>query len=257
VKWLRLVGVSWLLRLKAASRSAFDGLLMVVWPLFYVTTVLLLYRSGPDRGRVLAAAVVGSSVMALWSAVSTTAAYALQTERRQRTLELLTVAPAPFALVMFPVALAMATVGLFNVAFTLLWGRLVFGVALVIARPGPFAAGILVTCLAVGMLGYLESLASVRYRSAWALGNALELPIWLICGFLVPLSLMPGWLRPVAWALAPTWGMDAIRAAVNGGPVAADLGVCLALVAGYALIGLALSRWLLTSARVHASLTLS
>jgi ABC-2 type transport system permease protein len=45
----------------------------------------------------------------------------------------------------------------------------------------------------------------------------LEYPVWLICGFLVPLSLFPDWVRPISWVLAPTWGMNAIRESALGG----------------------------------------
>ena len=39
----------------------------------------------------------------------------------------------------------------------------------------------------------------------------LEWPVLLVTGMLVPLSLLPGWSHPLAWVLAPTWGMQAIR----------------------------------------------
>ncbi len=39
----------------------------------------------------------------------------------------------------------------------------------------------------------------------------LEYPVWLVCGFLVPLTLFPDWVRPISWVLAPTWGINAIR----------------------------------------------
>ena len=74
------------------------------------------------------------------------------------------------------------------------------------------------------MLGFLIASSFVRYRTAWALGNALEYPVWLVCGFLVPLSLFPGWVRPISWALAPTWGMARSGQAALGsgavGPIA-------------------------------------
>ena len=76
------------------------------------------------------------------------------------------------------------------------------------------------------MCGFLLAVAFVRYRTAWALGNLLEYPVWLICGFLVPLTLFPGWVRPISWVLAPTWGMRAIREAALGGPPLPDLGMC-------------------------------
>ncbi len=47
-----------------------------------------------------------------------------------------------------------------------------------------------------------------------------------ICGFLVPLSLFPGWVRPISWVLAPTWGINAIREAALGGSPLADIGMC-------------------------------
>jgi ABC-2 type transport system permease protein len=31
-----------------------------------------------------------------------------------------------------------------------------------------------------------------------------EYPIWLVCGFLVPIALLPEWVRPISWARAPT-----------------------------------------------------
>ena len=36
-------------------------------------------------------------------------------------------------------------------------------------------------------------------------------------GFLVPLTLLPAWVQPISWVLAPTWGMSAIREPALGG----------------------------------------
>ena len=43
--------------------------------------------------------------------------------------------------------------------------------------------------------------------NANALSNMLEWPVLLVTGMLVPLSLLPGWAHPIAWVLAPTWGV--------------------------------------------------
>ena len=39
---LRVIGVSWWLQLKMRSRSAFDGVLGILYPLFFSTVVLSL-----------------------------------------------------------------------------------------------------------------------------------------------------------------------------------------------------------------------
>lgn len=256
MRTLRLVCVLWWLQLKMRARSAFDGLLSLVWPLFFATTVFLMYRQS-SRGGALLSAALGAAVMGVWSATSTTAAAVLQRERRQGTLELMVAAPVPFPYLVFPITLSMATVGAYSMATTLLWGRFVFGVHVVVRQPFAFAVAIVVTVMAIGMLGFLLAIASVRYRTAWALGSAVEMPVWLICGFLVPLADLPSWIRPVAWLLAPTWGMAAIRAAANGDNAIVDLVLCAALAVVYGVVGALLSRWFLDAARRRATLALT
>jgi ABC-2 type transport system permease protein len=266
VRVLRLLAVAWWLQLKLRSRSAFDGILSVLWPIPFATSVFLMYgdratgdgtAAGPALVTAgLVSAALGSAVMGVWSATSTTAGSLLQQERRQGTLELLVAAPRPFPLLVVPLTLSMATIGLYSLVGTLLWGRFVFGIPIPIAHPAGFALGVLATVVSIAMLGFLLAVCSVRYRAAWALGNAFEQPVWLVCGFLVPLALLPAWVRPISWVLAPTWGMAAVRDASASGPLLRDVGLCLALGLVYAGIGAVLSRRLLDSARRHASLAL-
>jgi ABC-2 type transport system permease protein len=254
---VRMVLVLWWLQLKIRSRSAFDGLLGVLWPMIFATTIFLMYRAGNNTGPALISAAVGASVMGVWSATSTTAASSLQWERRQGTLELLVAAPRSFPLLVFPVALSMSTVGAYSLAATLLWGRYVFGIDISVASPVEFVVAIAATVLATGMLGFLLAIAFVRYRTAWAIGSAIEMPVWLICGFIVPLGLLPTWVHPISWILAPTWGMAAIRSAAQGGSFAPNLVLCLVTGLAYAVIGAVLSGRLLDSARRNATLALS
>jgi ABC-2 type transport system permease protein len=140
---------------------------------------------------------------------------------------------------------------------TLLWGRFAFGIDIDIANPAAFVLAVIVTVFAIAMLGLLIAISSIRYRTAWALGSAIEMPVWLICGFLVALSDLPAWVRPLSSVLAPTWGVAAMRAAANGQSPWADLGYCLLTAASYGLIATLVSRWMVHSARAHATLALS
>jgi ABC-2 type transport system permease protein len=140
---------------------------------------------------------------------------------------------------------------------TLLFGWLVFDIDIRVAQPALLVVAIVATVVSIGMLAFLLTMTAVRYRTAWALGNTIEIPIWLICGFLVPLSLLPDWVRPISWVLAPTWGVEAVRrAALGGSPWWPILG-CLGLAAVYGAVGTYLAGRLLDSARRHATLALS
>ena len=253
---LRLVGVTWWLQLKNRSRSSFDGALAVLYPLFFATTIFFMYaQSGHEEA--LVAAAVGASCMGVWSAVSTTASTMLQGERRQGTLELLVASPTHFTLTVIPATISMATIGLWSLVATLLWGRVAFGIPISFDQPLVFVVSALVLAFSLGLVGFLQAMASVRYRSAWALGTLFEFPVWLICGFLVPLSLLPTWVTPISWLLPPTWGVAAVRDAALGGNAWPDIALCLLTGAAYAVIGVALSRRLVDSARGNATLALT
>ena len=253
---LRLVAVSWWLQFKMIMRSPFDGVGNVIYPLFFATTAFFVFRAG-DSPRTLIYASFGAAVMGMWSSVSTSAGSAMQRERWWGTLELLVSAPRHFSLVLLPATLGLATVGIYNLAATLLWGRFLFGVHLTIQHPLLFALAIVGTVLSFAGLGFLFAVSFVRFRAAWVLGNFFEYPVWLICGFLVPLALLPDWVHPISWALAPTWGMSAIRESALGGSPLPDLGACLALGLAYVTAGVLVTDRVLRAARVSGTLSLT
>ncbi|MFN0155038.1 MAG: ABC transporter permease [Gaiella sp.] len=252
----RLLALGWLYNLKMLARSAFDGILGILYPLFFATVAFLMFRVSGDATTLLYASL-GSAVMGVWSSTSTTAGTALQRQRWQGTLELLVAAPVHFSLVMLPVTIAMTTIGLYSMVATIAWGRLLFGIGVHIEHPFAFALSTLGIVLAIGMTGFLFAVAFARFRQAWALGNMLEYPVWLIGGFLVPLGLLPSFVRPISWVLAPTWGMNAIREAALGGTPWADLVICLAIGSGYVLVGVVVLDGVLRAARVRATLALT
>ena len=126
-----------------------------------------------------------------------------------------------------------------------------------VASPLLFGLSIVISILSIAMFGFLLSVSVVRYRTAWALGNLLEYPGWLLCGFLVPVALFPTWVHWVSWALPPTWGMEAMRKSSAGGSPWPDIAVCAALGMAYAVLAALLSETVLRSARRHATLALT
>jgi ABC-2 type transport system permease protein len=238
------------------SRSAFDVLGVTVWPILYATIAYYMFgaESDPD---VLLTAALGATVMAIWSSVTTGAGGAIEIQRWLGTLELLVAAPVPFGAVLAPITIATAAIGVYALAATLLWGRLLFGIPLHFEHPVMFALSLPVAIVAIGMLGLILASTLILYRAALYLGNSFEYPGWLITGLLVPLSVLPGWVAPISWLLAPTWGMRAIRESTVGGSPLSAIGMCLALSACYAVIAVVCLRAFERLARERASLALA
>lgn len=252
----RLLALGWLFHMKMLSRSSFDFLLGVVYPMFFATVAFFMFQAGDDSKPLLYASL-GAAVMAIWSTTSTSAGNTLARERWHGTLELLVAAPAHFALVVLPVTIAMATIGVYAMTATLLWGRFVFGIDFHVDQPVAFVLAVPATVVSIGALGFLFAVLFVRFRQAWALGNMFEYPVWLVCGFLVPLTLFPGWVRPISWALAPTWGIAGIREAALGGTPWPDVALALTLGAAYTTLGVLVVHRVLHAARAKATLSLT
>jgi ABC-2 type transport system permease protein len=253
---LRLLRVAWLLNVKQLTRSSFDSLLAILWPLFFATVAFFMFRAGGDPDALVYAAL-GSAVMGIWTATSVAAGSAVQRERWHGTLELLVAAPAHFSLVLLPLAFATSAIGVYCMTTTLLFGRFVFGIDLTVEHPLIMAVAIPATILSIGALGFLLATSFARYRASWALGAMMEYPIWLLCGFLVPLALLPSWSHPISWALAPTWGMRAIRESSTGGTPLPDIGMCILLGSVYVALGVLITESVLRSARRSASISLT
>jgi ABC-2 type transport system permease protein len=133
--------------------------------------------------------------------------------------------------------LATSVIGLYSLSATLLWGKLFFGVPFELEDPWLFVLAVPATVIGLGFLGLVLASTFVLYRNATALSNLFEYPVWLATGLLVPLSLLPGWSRPIGWVLAPTWGVRALRDAAFGGDALPAIGMCFALAAAYLVIG--------------------
>lgn len=256
MRTLRLLGLGWVLHMKMLTRSSFNSILGVIYPLFFATIAFFMFRAGDDPKPLLYASL-GAAVMGIWSTTSTSAGAAMARERWHGTLELLVAAPTHFALVLLPVTIAMASIGVYSMVATLLWGWLVFGIDLQILHPVEFVLAVPATVLSIGALGFLLAVAFVRFRQAWALGNMLEYPVWLVSGFLVPLSLFPAWVRPISWILAPTWGINAIREAALGGAPLDDIVMATLLGGVYTVAGIVLVNRALKAARARATLSLT
>jgi ABC-2 type transport system permease protein len=238
------------------SRSAFDVTGVTVWPILYATIAYYMFGSDSDPD-VLLTAALGATVMAIWSSVTTGASGALEFQRRLGTLELLVAAPAPFIALLAPMTIATAAIGVYALFSTLLWSRILFGIPLQFEHPLLFALALPSTIVAIGMLGLILAAAMVLYRAALFLGNSFEYPGWLVTGLLVPLSVLPGWVEPISWVLAPTWGIRAIRESAVGGAPLADIGMCFALSAVYAGLAAACLRGFEHFARKRATLALA
>ncbi|HVC85796.1 MAG TPA: ABC transporter permease [Gaiellaceae bacterium] len=238
------------------SRNPFDLSGVFLWPILYASIAYYLLDAKNDP-RLLLAASLGAAVMLMWSLVVIGSSNALENQRWLGTLELLVAAPVPFAVVIAPICVASGFVGGYGIAATLAWGRLIYHVPLSIDHPVAFAVALPACILAIGMLGLVMASTFVLYRAALSLGIALQYPVWIATGLLVPLSTLPAFVRWIGWFLGPYWGFRAIRESALGSAPWPDIGMCIAVSAAYFVVGTLCLRVFVRVARARGSLKLT
>jgi ABC-2 type transport system permease protein len=195
-----------------------------------------MFRAGARSSSLLYVSL-GAGMMGIWSSTLFGSGGLIQWQRWQGTLEYVIGVPARLLVVLLPMTIATASIGLYSLASTLVWGWLVFDMPFDLAHPVWFAVALPAAILALGLLGLVLASTFVLLRNANSLSNLLEYPVWLVTGLLIGLSLLPGWTRPISYVLAPTWGIKGMREAALGGDPGFAIAVCLGLGAVYLVIG--------------------
>ncbi len=252
----RLLEIGLRFHVKTLTRSTFFLLTSVFMPMLVATVAFYMFRAGGRPGTLFYASL-GAAVYGIWSSTLFGSGGAIQWQRWQGTLEVLVSAPSPFILVLLPITVSTAAIGVYSLASTLFWGRVVFGIPFHVQHWLAFLVAVPATILGLGLLGLLFATTFVLYRHANALSNMLEWPVLLVTGMLVPLSFLPGWSHPIAWMLAPTWGVRALRQAALGGTPWPNVGMTLALGAAYLALGGLFLRYFERAARRNATLSLT
>ena len=149
---LRVFLVGLRFHVKALTHSVFFLLTSVFMPLLVATVAYYMYKAGNQPGSLLYVSL-GAAVYGIWSSTLFGSGGAIQWQRWQGTLEVLVSAPTPFVLVIAPLTLATSVIGIYSLASTLVWGRLVFGIPFHVVHWLAFVVAVPATILGLGLLG--------------------------------------------------------------------------------------------------------
>jgi ABC-2 type transport system permease protein len=210
-------------------------------PMFSVIFQLIFHHAG--RQDLTGYAAIAPVFIALWWMALFNSGWTITIERWNGTIELLVAAPSSFAAVIFGRITATTLAGIVSFGETWLIARL-FGTTVTIEHPWAFVATIVVTLAA--MAGTAVAMASlfVLARNAVTFSNSASFPFYVLGGILVPVSLLPHWIRPVSSIVFLSWSADLLRAALRPTPMhhfafrlgmVALLGACGLAVGVYAM----------------------
>ena len=236
---MRVVVASAAIHLRQLAVERFTYGALVGQPLLVATAAIYMLRHRPDFEAIYV--VVGTVLTGLWTHALLFNSGAINLDRFAGRLEYLEAAPAP----LFGIAAGRAVGGLCFSAVSAVIAYVVaswlFGYGLVVTDPAGFALSVALAVFSLWAVGMLLAPLSFRWVAFGSFLSGLEYPLYVMCGFLFPVLLLPGWLQPVSYALPPYWGARALHATSSGATSTSDLALYWSLLLVTSLIALALA----------------
>jgi ABC-2 type transport system permease protein len=229
-------------QLLLVRRSVGDLRVLFTVPLYALIFLAIAEVSG-DRS-LTAYAVLAPGLIALWSMMLFAAGDLIAQDRSAGRLEAVVATPVPLFTIVAARLAAVAAVSLLSLAEAWAVARWVFGLSVPVVHPLAFGAGLLVTAFAMTGTATAMACAFVLSRSARIFQNTLSYPVYLLGGVLMPVSALPGWLRPASRLVFLTWSGGLLRDSLAT-PAVADLTGRLLAVAALGLAGFGAGAWLM------------
>lgn len=207
---LKIIWGSCLIQMQQSfARATFKFCVLVQPIIFAVITYMMFKNSGLENFTTYV--VLGTGIMSLWSSICFSSAGDIERERYMGTLEIVTSVPVEFKIIMLGKVLGNTILGLMSMVITFVFVGVVFGEVLIIANPIVFIISLIVSLLSFMAISMLLAPSFTLSRNSRALMNCLEYPVFILCGVLFPIEVLPVWIRPLSYILSPTWAIKLLR----------------------------------------------
>jgi len=230
----------------------------LVFPLIFAAVGLFVLTStGYTR---VAYGVLGGGIIGFWGIAYLDGGNSIQDERWQGTLEQIFAVPTPLFVIVIGKILGSLLMGLLSFIPTVALAYFGFHAALPGIDPLRFAISLAVLTFSFFVISLALTPLFAVWRTAFTVLNGLELGVYGLCGFMFPITQLPGWLQPVSYVLSPTWATRALYAAASptrGSDVTTDWLIALGLSLAYLVASIFLYRFVEIRARVTGELALA
>lgn len=258
IKYLRAIAAAFKMNFLTLVVDGFFIFATFLMPLIYAVIAFGILRDkGPNYGIYVA---IGSGLAGLWSTLMFGSSGAIIGERWTGTLELIAATPTPMWMIVLGKAIGVVFQSLLSMVVSYMLGWLVFGYPLAIAQPLEFFIVLVISLFSFVAFGLLLAPLFLLNPQIAQFQNALEFPVYMLCGFLFPIALLPIWTTPLSYILSPYWTARLLQAAAGGtlswNEMWAESALVLLLGIVYIVLASFLFRRVLYKTRVEATLGL-
>ena len=136
-----------------------------------------------------------------------------------QTLKYIYISPIRIYFYLLGRGMARFLTGTLSVVVTMAFGLLALKLSIHLADVNwlYFVASMIIGLASMAVMGLLLGAATLQMaRHYWSVGESVAGALYLLCGAIFPLDILPGWLRPVGMALPLTYWLESLRRSLLG-----------------------------------------
>ncbi len=217
--------------------------LYYIQPAIFSAVGMLLSRAAGNSSPDLVYTVVGAGMMGMWSGLVFTSTYDIRADRREGTLEIIVGSPTSLRRVEGLRTLLNILAGLSSLVVAVLAAVLIFDYSFANVNIAGTILALLLILLGLWCMGVFLANFLAWSRVSGTVVDLMEMPMAILCGFMFPISVLPGWLQKVSGIFPIRWALEGMRDAMNGTPLAQPLIIKLLISLGLSIAFLLLARW--------------
>lgn len=188
---------------------------LLAQPILYSIIYYMMFKnSGQDN--FMSFVVFGTGILSLWSCICFSSAGDIERERFMGTLQVIFNTPTSFKVIMFGKILGNTILGLFPFVISYLSVKIFFHENVYIKEPLYFLISMILIIISFMGISLIFSSFFTLSRSARVLMNCIEYPIFILCGVIFPIEILPEWTIPFSYILSPTWASKLLRMCLDG-----------------------------------------
>lgn len=203
------------IQMKLSLARATFRFIIFIQPVLYGFLMFMIFKNNNNMN-LISYVILGSGILTMWSSIIFSSAGDIERERRMGTLQIITCTPISFRSIMIGKIIGNTIWGLLSIVITIITIMIFFRIKLLIVHPFLFIISSFLTIASFMSISLVLAGFFTISRNAYGLMNVLDFPIYILCGFIVPLELLPKWLYPLSYILAPTWAIKILRISVVG-----------------------------------------
>ncbi|QVK17003.1 ABC transporter permease [Mycoplasmatota bacterium] len=196
------------------SRNMFR-FMMFVQPLVFGTIMYLMFRNS-NVDNIIGHIIYGTGLITIWGTIVYSSASDIARERWMGTLSIISCSPVKFIVIISGKIFGNVLLGLFSMVYSTLFLILVFNVKFHVENVLCFIITMLITILSFIAISMLLATLLTLSRQANVFMNALDYPIYILCGLVFPIDILPKYIKVFSYLLTPTWAKELLSISTSG-----------------------------------------